>query len=255
MAARDSELAGAEIKRTLEDIGRQRPLVHAIVNHVVIGAAADAIRAIGALPVMAAAPEEAGDMAAQASALVLNTGTPDRDRLQACLAAGRSANQHGVPIVLDPVGMGSTPWRSEGIRRLAAELRLAAIRGNRSEIAALAGSTGGAVRGVEATGEASLEELIGLARAARRVTGAVICISGETDVIAGEQLTLVRNGHPLMGEVVGTGCMLSAVVAAFVAVERRTERAVAQAVITFGLAGEAAARDAQGPGAFRVALI
>lgn len=246
--------AGVQIERTLEEIGRQRPLVHAIVNHVTIGPAADAIRAIGALPVMAAAPEEAGDMAAQASALVLNTGTPDRERFKACLAAGRAANRQGVPVVLDPVGMGSTPWRSEAIRGLVNELRVAVVRGNRSEIAALAGSSA-TVRGVEATGEASLEELIALARLAREATGAVVCISGEIDVIAGEQVSLVRNGHPLMGEVVGTGCMLSAVIGAFTAVEGRTDQAVAEAVITFCLAGEAAAREAQGPGAFRVALI
>lgn len=228
------------------------------MNHVAIGPAADAIRAIGALPVMASDPLEAGDMAAQASAVVLNTGTPDPRRFDACLAAGRRANAAGVPVVLDPVGMGATPWRTSEIERLLAEVRFAAIRGNASEIHAITTSpaaAGEGPRGVEAAGTYTQQELQEIATAVRWRTGAVICISGAADVVAGQRVAIARNGHPLMGEVVGTGCMLSGVIAAFLAVERDAEQAVLQAVVAYGLAGESAARQAQGPGAFRVALI
>jgi len=259
---------GSAIAGTLVRIGEGRPLVHGIVNQVVIAGVADAIRAIGAVPVMASDPEESAAMAAQANAIVANTGTPDPRRFDAMLAAGRVANQHAIPVVLDPAGMGSTSWRTDNIARLLREVRFSAIRGNRSEIAALvrktvrnhglqdpSASMVGPVRGIEATGSSDEALLIKVAAAARERTGAVVCISGQTDIVAGRQIKLCRNGHPLMGEVVGTGCILSAVIACFLAVEPDADQAVVQAVVTYGLAGEAAARNAPGPGTFRPALI
>jgi hydroxyethylthiazole kinase len=263
------EAIEAAIAASIARIADQRPLIHAIVNHVAMAAAADAVRALGALPVMAADPEEVGDMTAQASAVVLNTGTPDLRRFDACRVAGRAANAAGIPLVLDPVGMGSTGWRTAEIRRLLDDVRFSAIRGNRSEIAALtqtwlrdgrspeARSAFGVrpVRGVEGLGANDRAELAELASKAHQQTNAIVCISGPTDVVSGAQVSVIRNGHPLMGQVVGTGCMLSAVMGVFLAVERNAEQAVIQAVVAFGLAGESAARCAQGPGSYRVALI
>ncbi|MBV9119788.1 MAG: hydroxyethylthiazole kinase [Chloroflexi bacterium] len=244
----------AGIAGSLAKIVERRPLVHAIVNLVAMPLAADAIRAIGALPVMTSAPEEAADMARGAAALLLNCGTPDPRRFEGMRSAGLAANERGIPIVLDPVGLGSTPWRTREIERLLSVVRVSVIRGNHSEMAVLAGREAN-VQGVEATGSPSLDSLVDISRAVRSLTGAVACISGETDVVAGKQISLIRNGHPTMGQVVGSGCALSAVIAAFSAVGTEVETNAKQAVIIYGLAGEMAARDAQGPGSFRVALV
>src|SRR3954471_2915466 len=155
--------AGADLAMMRE----QKPLVHQITNYVVMNETANATLALGALPVMAHAPQEVEEMASVASALVLNIGTLSDGWVEAMLLAGRAANRAGVPVVLDPVGAGATRYRTETSRRLLGELDVAVLRGNSAEIATLAGRTA-EIRGVEAIGGAAGPEL---AREAARSLG------------------------------------------------------------------------------------
>ncbi len=237
----------------LGDIRMRRPLVHHITNMVVMNDTANITLAIGALPVMAHAIEEVEEMVGLASALVLNIGTLTPGQVEAMLRAGRRANERGVPIVLDPVGAGATRLRTESALRLLNELRIAALRGNASEIGALLG-VAGETRGVEAISLA--EEREEVARRATRAFGCCVAMTGARDVIADAQrLAYVDNGHPLLASITGSGCMATTLVGAFLAVEADGWRASIAGLVALGLAGERAALKAGGPGTFRSHLL
>ena len=237
----------------LAAIRERKPLVHQITNYVVMNETANATLALGALPVMAHAREEVEEMAALAAALVLNIGTLSAPWVEAMRAAGRAANDAGVPIVLDPVGAGATRYRTETARRLLDELEVAVVRGNAAEIAMLAGREA-EIRGVESIG--ATESASELARAAAREVGAVVAVTGATDHVSdGERSIAVANGDALLATITGSGCMATAITGCFVAVGReRPLAAAAEALVAFGVAGEDAARRAAGPGSFHVAL-
>jgi hydroxyethylthiazole kinase len=233
-------------------IRERKPLVHQITNYVVMNETANATLALGALPVMAHAPQEVEAMAAAASALVLNIGTLSDDWVEAMLLAGRAANRAGVPVVVDPVGAGATSYRTETSRRLLADLDVAVVRGNSAEIATLAGQAA-EIRGVEAVGGAGGP---GLARDAARALGCVAAVTGPVDHVSDSERTIsVANGHELLGTVTGTGCMSTAITGCFLGVRPESPlEAAAEALVAFGVAGEDAAKGAKGPGSFHVAL-
>jgi hydroxyethylthiazole kinase len=240
--------AGADLALIRE----RKPLVHQITNFVVMNETANATLALGALPVMAHAPQEVEEMASVASALVLNLGTLTDEWVEAMLLAGRAANRVNVPIVLDPVGAGATRYRTETSQRLLEELRVAVVRGNSAEIATLAGKEA-QIRGVEAVGEVGGPEL---AREAARALGAVVAVTGAVDHVSdGQTVCAVENGHELLGTVTGTGCMSTAITGCFLGVRADDPLAAAtEALVAFGVAGEDAAKKAKGPGSFHVAL-
>jgi hydroxyethylthiazole kinase len=233
-------------------IRERKPLVHQITNYVVMNETANATLAIGALPVMAHALQEVGEMASVASALVLNIGTLSDEWVEAMVLAGRAANRADVPVVLDPVGAGATTYRTEVSRRLLGELDVAVVRGNSAEVATLAGQAA-EIRGVEAVGVGGGPEL---AREAARVLGTVVAVTGPIDHVSnGEAVNAVANGHELLGTVTGTGCMATAITGCFLGVRADDPLAAAtRALVAFGVAGEDAARMAEGPGSFHVAL-
>jgi hydroxyethylthiazole kinase len=239
----------------LEVIARvrsQRLLIHHITNFVVMNATANITLCIGALPVMAHAPQEVEEMVGAASALVLNLGTLWPEQVEAMMLAGRRANQRGIPIVLDPVGAGATRLRTESAHRLLREFHIAIVRGNLAEIATLAGMDAriSGVESIGSTGDAALA-----ASQFANKFGCVAAVTGPIDVVTdGERLMRVANGHPMMATVTGTGCMATSVVAACAAVEKDAVIATAAALAAYGLAGELAATKAQGPGTFQVHL-
>ena len=239
--------------QTLAELRARKPLVHQITNYVVMNETANATLALGALPVMAHACEEVEEMVALAGALVLNIGTLSPHWIDAMVLAGKAANEHGVPVVLDPVGAGATRFRTETARRLLNEVKVAVLRGNQGEVATLIGVQA-EVRGVESIGAGG--EPADLARAAARNLGLVASVTGPVDHVSdGERVLAVANGHPLLAAVTGTGCMSSAITGCFLAVARDTPlQAAAAALAAFGVAGEDAARDAKGPGSFHVGL-
>ncbi|HEY8756625.1 MAG TPA: hydroxyethylthiazole kinase [Candidatus Dormibacteraeota bacterium] len=238
---------------SLQRIRERRPLVHQITNFVVMNETANATLAIGALPVMAHAPEEVAEMASAAGALVLNIGTLTLEWVASMILAGHAANRAGVPVVLDPVGAGATSLRTRSAERILDELDVAIVRGNAAEIASLAGQSAD-IRGVESMGTG--QEGGELARTAARKLRCVVAVTGAVDAVSDGTSTLsIANGHPMLATVTGTGCIASALVGCFAAVnEGAALRATAEALVALGVAGENAAARSSGPGSFHVAL-
>lgn len=232
----------------LQAVRQQSPLVHSITNFVVMNYSANALLAVGASPVMAHAREEVQDMVGIAQALVLNIGTLEPDWIEAMGLALQAARKRGVPVVLDPVGAGATPYRNAAIGEL---LRLGApsvVRGNGSEVMSVAGLAA-ATRGVDSA--ASSGEALDAARALARDLQAVVCISGADDHIvdAGGRWATLSNGHPWMTKVTGVGCSASAIVGAFAAVQPDPWRATLSAMAVLGVVGQLAAERTQAAGA------
>lgn len=236
----------------LAAVRQERPLIHHITNSVTINDCANITVCAGAAPVMADAPEEVADMVEAASALVLNIGTLSVAQVEAMLIAGRRANDLGIPVVLDPVGAGATEFRTASARRLLEALDIAVLKGNAGEIGVIAG-TGGSVRGVDSAGIAA--DPLATVRECARSTGAVVAMTGETDLVTdGGRVYAVRNGSPLMERLSGTGCMAASVTGAFAAVADDLLASSAAALAAFGLAGERAEAGARGPYSFRAGL-
>ncbi|MFA5331275.1 MAG: hydroxyethylthiazole kinase [Methanoregula sp.] len=233
--------------------GEGHPLVHHITNYVTVNDCANITICAGGAPVMADAIEEAGEMAGFAGALVLNIGTLNKGILESMLAAGESANEHKIPVILDPVGAGATKLRTDSTNRLLDELDIAIIKGNAGEIGVLAGADA-KVRGVDSAGISG--DAVSITRTFAQDTGITVVMSGATDIVSdAKRVFLVENGHPIMGGISGTGCMASSVTGVCAAVNKEDlASAAATALAAFGLAGERAAARSQGPGSFKPAL-
>jgi hydroxyethylthiazole kinase len=237
----------------LTRIREKRPLIHHITNFVVMNDTANLTLALGALPVMAHAKEEVAEMVAAAGALVLNPGTLTPEWIDAMLIAGRRANELGIPVVYDPVGVGATQLRNETGQLFLDTLRLAVVRGNSGEIGALAGA-GGLVKGVESI--EGVKDPLQVARDLARKYHTVVAITGQRDIISdGQRVLGVDNGHAMLKTITGSGCMATTAVAVFCAVESDHLIAAAAALACYGLAAQYAALDAKGPGTFRSALL
>ncbi len=233
----------------LQKVRETKPLIHHITNWVTIYDCANIVRSIGALPVMAHAKEEAGDMASIASALVLNIGTLTQDIIESMKIAGKSANAKGIPIIFDAVGVGATKLRNNKAEELLNEIKINIIKGNASEIAKLAGEDV-MTKGVEATKVES--DLVMIAKKLAKERECVVVITGKEDIITnGKKTYIVKNGHEMMGSIVGTGCMSASVIASFAAVEEDYAKASAAALSCFGIAGQLAAKVSAGPGTFK----
>ncbi|WNS45658.1 hydroxyethylthiazole kinase [Paenibacillus sp. MMS20-IR301] len=237
-------------------VRQANPLVHNITNIVVANFTANGLLALGASPFMADAPEEVADVAAMSGAVVLNIGTLNEAAIAAMITAGQAANRHKVPLVLDPVGAGATPYRTEVTAKLLEVLQLTALRGNVAEVANVAGEQWSS-KGVDA-GEGE-GDVIALAVKAARKLNCVVIITGKEDIISdGTRTYIASNGHSILTKVTGTGCLLSAVVGAFLAVSGGDAlEAAAEALSFYGVAAELAAEAAegQGPGSFQTGFL
>ncbi|MDE3028546.1 MAG: hydroxyethylthiazole kinase [Paracoccaceae bacterium] len=235
----------------LATMRRTGPLVQNITNYVAMNVMANVMLAAGASPAMVHAREEAGEFAGFTPGLTINIGTLSGPWVDSMLLAATVAAERGVPWVLDPVAAGATGFRRETAAKLVA-LKPAVVRGNASEIMALAGNAGrgkgvDAADGVEAAEDAA-QRLAG-------VTGGVVAVTGPVDYITdGARAWRVANGHAMMPLVTALGCSLTGIVGAFVVGQPVAEATVA-ALAYYGLAGEVAARVAKGPGSFQVAFL
>ena len=238
---------------TLGAIREQKPLVHQITNYVVMNETANATLALGALPVMAHASEEVEEMTRLASSLVLNIGTLSGHWVEAMLLAGGAATARRIPVVLDPVGVGATEYRTATARRILDLVGVTVLRGNAGEVATLVGADA-EVRGVESI--AAGVDAAELAREAAGRFGLVTSVTGPIDHVSdGERVLAVANGHALLSTVTGTGCMSSALTGCFLAAKPdQPLEAAAEALAAFGVAAEDAAAGAQGPGTFHARL-
>lgn len=242
-----------DFETVLGNLHGRVPLVHCITNYVTANDCANVLLACGASPVMADDPDEAEEITSRADGLTLNIGTLNRHTVPSMLRAGKRANALGHPVLLDPVGAGASKLRTETAEALLRAVRFAAVRGNVSEIRALAQGAHD-THGVDAdaadrSGAAEPDDVLALAGAFARKTGAVVAVTGETDVVTdGARACVIRNGHPLMRRVTGTGCMLSAMTAAYLAANPEAPfEAACAAVIAMGVCGERAFARMTGP--------
>jgi hydroxyethylthiazole kinase len=243
----------------LNTVRENKPLVHHITNYVTVNDCANITLAIGASPVMADAIEEAADISAIAQALVLNMGTLNARTVASMVAAGKSANAKGIPVVFDPVGAGASSFRNETAALIIKEIKLSVIRGNISEIRFVAG-LGSQTKGVDA-GESDLAGAGNAGQTAKELAqklGCVVVVSGAVDTVSdGKKIILVENGHPMLGNLTGTGCMCSSLIGSFCgAAPNQLLYASAAAMMSMGIAGELAFENAgqKGNGSFRAAL-
>ncbi|MCM3601350.1 hydroxyethylthiazole kinase [Robertmurraya korlensis] len=222
----------------IDRVREQSPLVHNMTNVVVTNFVANGLLALGASPVMAYAKEEVADMVSIANSLVLNIGTLREPEVEAMITAGKAANVKGVPVVLDPVGAGATPYRTNTVNRLLTEVNISILRGNAAEVANVIGEEW-QTRGVDAgTGEGNIEDL---ARIAAQKLHMTVVVTGKDDVVSnGEESIIISNGHPLLTKVTGTGCLFSSVVGAFASVEANYLLASAGASAFYGAVAERA---------------
>lgn len=251
MPAATQSPAGAAVA-SLAEIRRTAPLVHNITNYVVMNNTANALLAVGASPAMVHAADEVEEFVGISRAVVINIGTLSGPWVTAMRAAADRATRLGIPWVLDPVGVGATSFRNTVAGDLTAR-GPSVIRGNASEILALAG-TGARTKGVDSAH--ATNDAIDAGREIARRSRAVVAITGAADYVTdGTRVATLRNGHPLMARVTGMGCTATAIVGAFLAVDRDAFRATVNGLTVIGVAGELAAELAAGPGSLQVHLL
>lgn len=247
------QLSAEQITNDILAIRKNAPLVHNITNYVVMNNTANALLALGASPVMAHAEEEVQDMVKIASALVINIGTLSPAWIRAMVKAAETAKQMSIPIVLDPVGAGATPYRTQAAMQIIRNTPPDIIRGNGSEIMAL-NRADVTTKGVDSSSAA--DQALDAAASLNAEYGSIVCITGAVDyIVDSNQTTKVFNGHEMMPKVTGLGCTASALCGAFASVTSDMHRAAAHAMAVMGMAGEMAAQTANGPGSFQVAFI
>lgn len=239
-----------ELIEDLEQVRSKSPLIHNITNYVVMNNTANALLAIGASPVMAHAKDEVAEMAGIASALVINIGTLDAAWVDSMIIAGKTASAKNTPVILDPVGVGATSYRTKVCKQIINECKPTIIRGNASEIMALCNSNV-KTKGVDSTD--SSETALDTAKLLAQQTNAIVVISGQTDYITdGTNVETVNNGNPMMARVTGMGCTASAMVATFAAINNNPFKAGIHAMTVMGIAGEIAASKSKGNGSLQV---
>ena len=227
---------------------QRRPLVHCITNGVSLNDCANILLAAGAKPVMAEAPEESAEITAQSDGLVLNIGMLTQSKLQAMLRSAEAAKQHGLPVLLDPVGVGASAFRRQAVAEILATGAVTVIRGNLSEISALASLDADTVSATDTP-------VGGLQPAAHY--GCTAAVTGETDWVSdGKQSFPLHGGSPLLTRVTATGCMTSALIGAFLAaMPDKAALSAACGIQMMNRAGEYAAKKAgRKLGSFHTAL-
>lgn len=237
----------------VQTVKQQSPLVHNITNYVAMNNTANALLAVGASPVMAHAKSEVKDMTGISNALVINIGTLDEYWTESMLVAAECASSLGKPWILDPVGAGATPYRNEVIQKLLA-FKPTVIRGNASEIMALARANQSNTKGVDSSAESS--EAIDIAKRIAKEFQNIVCVSGAKDILTdGKKVVYIENGHPLMTKITGMGCSATAIIGAFSGVVVNKLEATAAAMALLGIAGEISAKPVEGPGTLQLKIL
>jgi len=237
-------------EKILSAVRAQSALIHNITNYVVMNWTANCLLAVGASPVMAHAGEEAQAMTGLASALAINIGTLSEPWVKSMRLSMDTAQHKKIPIVFDPVGVGATSYRTDTARQLLDDACPTVIRGNASEINALAGLES-TTKGVDSVDASNLA--IESARKLANSYECVVCVSGAIDfVVEKNKIYEIKNGHPLMARVTGMGCAATALIGAFVATGESPFDATVAAMTVTGIAGELSAKKSSGPGTFQV---
>ena len=233
------------------------PLVHCITNYVTVNDVANALLACGGSPIMADDIDEVSEITSISNALVINIGTLNRRTMASLVRAGKTANEKGIPVVLDPVGAGASGLRNEAVESLLKEVKFAVIRGNLSEVSFIAGLKV-STRGVDTSAADSGNDPVAVSKAVAEKFGCVAAITGAVDVISdGKRLARIHNGVAQMGKITGTGCMLSGVIGAYVGACPDAFSATVSAIASMGIAGEMswAANGEKGTGSLHIGII
>ncbi len=225
----------------IQQLKEQNPLVHNITNIVVANYVANGLLSIGASPIMSNTPEEMDEIVSISQALVINIGTLNEEQIDAMILAGQSANKHNIPVVLDPVGVGATKYRQEVVKKLISKINFTAIRGNAGEIATL-GEVSWNAKGVDAgNGEGDLSQI---AKIVAKKYDCIVAISGEIDYISdGKRVAKIENGTPLFPKITGSGCLLGAIIGAFLSLDDDNFTLCVSACASYAIAGELAAKN------------
>ncbi len=229
------------LEKMLENVREKMPLIHNITNYVTVNDCANILLACGGSPIMADDIGEVEEITSVCSGLNINIGTLNERTIRSMLTAGKKANEMGHPVILDPVGAGASSLRTNTAYTLLEEVKFSIIRGNISEIKTLA-LGGGTTKGVDAdvadrVTDETLDSVIAFAKEFSKKTGAVIVITGVIDIVADAQKAyVIRNGVPVMSQITGSGCMLTAMTAAYITANPQA----AAAVCAMGLCGEKA---------------
>ncbi len=227
-------------KEKSENVRNLSPVVHNITNYVTVNDCANILLACGASPIMADEPLEAADITSICSGLNINIGTLNERTIKSMFISGKKANELNIPVLLDPVGAGASALRTDTAVKLLNEVKFSVIRGNASEIKTLAGESAD-TKGVDAgETDAINDDMVETAKKFALKTGAVIAVTGKTDIVTdGTKTFLINNGNKMMSSITGTGCQLSALMTAFAAANKDDIlTACAAAVCTMGLCGE-----------------
>ncbi len=249
-----------QIGQTLEELREKKPIIHHITNYVTVNDCANIVLAIGASPIMADDIDEVEAITAISSALVLNIGTLNQRTISSMLAAGKKANQRNIPVILDPVGAGASELRNQTVTRLLEQVKISILRGNMSEIRFISGLDA-ATKGVDAAASdiaKSHQSGMEIAKSLAKKLNAVVAITGATDLISdGKRTVQIQNGHPMLSQVTGTGCMSTSLVGAFAGVTSDYFLAASAGITCMGIAGELAYETAgsKGIGSYHGAII
>ncbi len=232
-------------EKILANIKSTTPLIQNITNYITVNDCANIVLACGASPIMSDDVKEAAEINSICSALNINMGTLGL-ATEAMFAAGKNGNKIGKPVIFDPVGVGASAYRTEIAYKLLEEINFSVIRGNASEIKTISRGTG-TTKGVDVDisdviTDENLDEAVSMVKALAKKYNTVIVITGEIDIVSDENTAyVIKNGHEMMTTVTGTGCMLSALTASFVAPNTDDVlSATVAAVCSMGLAGEIA---------------
>lgn len=244
-----------KIQELLIKVKKEKPLVHHITNYVTVNDCANIVLALGGSPVMADDIREVEEMTSLSKALVLNIGTLNQRTIESMLASGKKANELGIPVVLDPVGAGATTFRTNTAQKIIKEVQISIIRGNMSEIKTIAGRDA-KTKGVDSQDLLDGGDILALNLAKR--LDCVIAITGEKDIISdGQRLCIIENGHKMLSNVTGTGCMCTSLIGAYAGSSKDYYLSAIAGVLTMGLAGEKSFEGLcflQGIGTFRTRL-
>lgn len=241
----------------IDRVRTQMPIIHCMTNLVTINDCANAVLAVGGSPIMADAPEESGSITAHAKALVLNIGQLSPQKLDAMLRSGEQASHIGIPIILDPVGVGASPFRANAVRQILECLPISILRCNRAEAACIYGLPI-AVSGIDNNTALSITDSEALAFALANRFSCTIAITGTIDILADTQhVYRLSGGHEMLSRVTGMGCVSSVLCGTYAAVSENALTAALAALGMISAAGECAYQtDGQkGTGSFHIAVI
>lgn len=233
--------------KILKNVREKTPLVHNITNYVTVNDCANILLACGGSPVMADDIEEVEEITSISNALVINIGTLNSRTIDSMIKAGKTANKINIPVILDPVGAGASRLRTDTTFRLLEEVKFTVIRGNMSEIKTVGRVGSNNTRGVDSNAsdsvtEENIEAMVNYVKDLSGKLSAVIAVTGAIDLISDSDKTyVIRNGHPIMSKVSGTGCMLSSMIGAYCGAnpDNITDASAAAACV-MGLSGELA---------------